>query len=279
MTSFVNMGALARCSLAAIAALGAATLAQAQPTQWSTGKVTIDFDTSAFWFNSDTTYAGTQDASPSYSLVDQGVTMDFGGYLAAYASSYTSYNADARTGTFNALFNFTPEAGYAITGYTITYKGGYFVESPASVGLNAQSGTLVLSSGSGGDNFSIDAYQGGPDAPLVAGELTAWANVEYIQIFDGYEQVYSHDEQVLDYCEQDEPFTCYYHTEPVYIDQPVYRYESDLGEGQIFLSTINVQAHVVAVPEPGSLALVLAGLGVAGWRLRTNARRASGDQA
>lgn len=70
-------------------------------------------------------------------------------------------------------------------------------------------------------------------------------------------------------CETQEPFTCYYRTEPVYIEQPVYRYESDLGEGQIYLTSIDVQAHVVAVPEPQTLALGLAGLMVAGWRLRS----------
>lgn len=272
MTSFSRRGAVARRSVVATLAFGVVALAQAQSTQWSTGQVTIDFDPSTFSFTSDTIYSGPQGVSPAYSLGGQGVTLDFGGTLSAYASSYQYYSPDARAASFNALFNFTPQAGYAITGYTITYVGGYFVESPASVGLSALSGTLVLNGNSGGDSFSIDNYQSGPTAPLLAGDLTAWANVDYIQIFDGYEQVYSHDEQVLDHCETEDPFTCYYNTVPVYIDQPVYHYESDLGEGQIYLSTISVQAHVVAVPEPESLALGLAGLAVAGWQLRARRR-------
>lgn len=272
MTSFTHLGALARCSLAATLALGAAAWAQAQTVQWSTGQVAIDFDTSSFSFFSDSTVYGSSTATPSYNQVGQGVVLDFGSQLHAVASSYQYFSPDARAATFSALLNFTAEAGYAITGYTITYTGSYFVEWPGSVGLNAQSGTLILNGNGGGDSFSIDAYHGGPDAPLLAGDLSAWANVDYLQILEGYEQVYSHDEQVLDYCEQDEPFTCYYTTVPVYTDQPIYRYESDLGEAQIYLSTISVQAHVVAVPEPESLALGLAGLAVAGWRLR--ARRA-----
>ncbi|WP_158622772.1 PEP-CTERM sorting domain-containing protein [Aquabacterium soli] len=268
MTSFSRRGALARRSVVATLAIGLTALAQAQSTQWSTGQVTIDFDPSTFSFTSDSTYTGPQGVSPAYSQVGQGVKLDFGGTLAAFASSYVFFGSDARTGSFNALFNFTPEAGYAITGYTVTYTGGYSVESPASVSLNAQSGPLIFNGNGGSDSFSIDNYQSGSVAPLLAGELSASANVEYIQIFDGYELVYSHDEQVLDHCETEDPFTCYYNTVPVYIQQSIYHTESDLGEGQIYLSTISVQAHVVAVPEPGSLALGLAGLVSVAWWAR-----------
>jgi hypothetical protein len=261
------MGAVARCSLAATLAIAAAT-AQAQPIQWSTGRVLIEFDPSTSSFFSDTVYMGPQEVTPVISTVSNGVRLHFGGTLAAFASSYQYFTPDSRQGTFNAFIGFTPESGYAITGYTVTYTGGYFVESPASVGLNGQSGTVVLNGNAGGDSFSIDAYHGGSTAPQISGELSAWADINYIEVLDHYEQVYSHDEQVLDYCETEEPFTCYYRTEPVYTEQPVYRYESDLGEGQIYLTSIDVQAHVVAVPEPESLALGLAGLMVAGSRLR-----------
>lgn len=108
-------------------------------------------------------------------------------------------------------------------------------------------GEVLLNGNVGGDSFSIDAYYGGVVAPQIAGELSAWADISYVEVFDHYEQVYSHDEQVLDYCETEDPFTCYYRSEPVYIEQPVHRYESDLGEGQIYLTSIDVQTHVVAV--------------------------------
>lgn len=246
MTSFTHWGAVARCSLAAAFAMGAA-MAQAQPVQWSTGQVLIAFEPSTFSFVSDTVYMGPQEVAPAISTVNNGVRLNFGGNLAAFASSYQYFTPDSRQGTFNAFIGFTPEAGYAITGYTVTYSGGYFVESPASVGLNGQSGTILLNGNSGGDSFSIDAYHGGSTAPQISGELSAWADINYIEVLDHYEQVYSHDEQVLDYCETQEPFTCYYRTEPVYIEQPVYRYESDLGEGQIYLTSIDVQAHVVGL--------------------------------
>lgn len=248
-------------------ALGAFASAHADPTQWSTGQVAIAFDPATFSFYNDTTYGGSTEisSSVSYGQVGQGVELSFGGLLSAYASSYTNFSPESRTGSFSAFFDFTPEAGYAITGYTVTYAGSYFVESPASVGLSGQGGAILLNGNIGGENFSISSYHGGPSAPQIAGELTAWANVDTIQIFDGYEQVYSHDIEVLDYCEQDDPGVCYYHTEPVYVEQPIYHYESDLGEGQIYLNAINVQAHVTAVPEPGAVALTLAGLASVGW--------------
>lgn len=268
MTSFSRMGALARRSLIATALtplFGAAALAQAQSVEWSTDLISIDFDPGTFSFVSDTVYAGTHDVFPALSQVDQGVLLNFGGSLAAYASSYQNFSSESREAHFNAFFNFTPQAGYAITGYTVTYEGGYFVESPASVGLSGQSGTITAGGHLGGDSFNLSNYQEGATAPEISGWLSAWAEVEYIEIFDHYEQVYTHDEQVLDYCETEEPFTCYYTTVPVYSEQPVYRYESDLGEGQIFLSSINVQAHVVAVPEPGAVAMTFAGLLSVGW--------------
>lgn len=268
MTSLFSLGAVARCSLAATFAMGA-VMAQAQPIQWSTGQVLIEFEPSTFSFFSDTISMGPQEVTPVIGTVGQGVRFNFSDNLVAFASSYQYFTPDSRQATFNAFIGFTPEAGYAITGYTVTYHGGYSVESPASVGLNGQSGTILLNGNSGGDSFSIDAYYGGAVAPQIAGDLSASADINYIEVLDHYEQVYSHDEQVLDYCETEEPFTCYYRTEPVYIEQPVYRYESDLGEGQIYLTSIDVQAHVVAVPEPESLALVLAGLMAVGWRLRS----------
>ena len=271
MTSFMpfmHLGAVARCCLAATLASGGVALAQAQTVQWSTGQVSIEYDPSTFSFWSDSTNGGYFDVSAVVNPLGQGVTLEFG-YLSAYATSYTYFSSDWRNGGFDALIGFTPEAGYAITGYTITYTGAYWVESPGSVALNDDGGTLLLSAGSGGSSFSIDRYQGGPNSPRIAGYLSAAGDISYIEILDGYELVYSHDQEVLDYCETEEPFTCYYRTEPVYTEQPIYRYEMDLGEGQISLSSISVQAHVAAVPEPESLALGLAGLMmVAGWRLR-----------
>lgn len=242
-------------------AVGLAAQARAQVTHWSTEQLHIEFDPSTFSFTSDSHYNGLVDVVPAgYSQIDQGVQIHLNGLLAAYASSYTSFSDDARAAVFNAFFNFTPQAGYAITGYTVTYRGGYFIETPGSVGLAGQSGSIALSDSAGGQSFDISAVHGGSLAPQVSGELSAWAGVGLIEIFDGYQQVYSHDEQVLDYCEPDDPGVCYYRTEPVYVDQPIYRYESDLGEAQIFLNSISVQAQVTAVPEPGAWVMTVAGL-------------------
>lgn len=264
-------------ALAACCALALPMAAQSTPVQWSTGQVLIDFDPETFVFQSDTTYGGLQNISPdalSYAQSGQGVVITVGGLVSAYASSYAYFSEDSRSASFSALFNFTPQAGYLINGYTIKYTGGYFIESPGNAGLSAQFGAITTGGNFGGENFSVETYQGGPGSPQLSGHLSAWGGVSYIEVLDRYEQVYSHDEQVLDYCEPDEPFTCYYRSEPVYIDQPIYRYESDLGEAQIFLSAIEIHPTVVAVPEPSVTMLTLMGLvGMGCWGSR--ARRAA----
>lgn len=259
---------LGTLAAAACCAGGLPMATQAAVVQWSTDQVLIDFDPDTFVFQSDTTYNGLQDISPdavSYAQSGQGVVINLGGLVSAYASGYPYFSEDSRSASFSALFNFTAGAGYEISGYTVKYTGGYFIETPGSAGLNAQSGAITTGGNFGGDSFSIEAYQAGAAAPQLSGNLSAWGGVNYIEVLDRYEQVYSHDEQVLDYCETEEPFTCYYTSVPVYIEQPVYRYESDLGEAQIFLSSIEVHPTVVAVPEPGVTAMTLAGLAGMGW--------------
>lgn len=255
-------------ALAACLALAGPMAAQAAPVQWSTGQVLIDFDPETFVFQSDTTYNGLQNISPdamSYAQSGQGVVITLGGFVSAYASSYPYFSEDSRSASFNAFFDFTAAAGHEITGFTIKYTGGYFVETPGSAGLYAQGGAITTGGNLGGDSFSIETYQAGAGSPQLSGQLSAWGGISTIEILDRYEQVYSHDEQVLDYCEPEEPFTCYYTSVPVYIEQPVYRYETDLGEAQIFLSTIEIHPTVVAVPEPGVTAMTLVGLAGLGW--------------
>lgn len=253
-------------------ALGSPLGAHAAPVQWVTEQVVIDFDPDTFVFQSDSTYGGLQNISPDtvgYASSGQGVVIQLGGSVSAYASSYAFFSDDWRSASFSALFEFTAQAGYAISGYTIKYSGGSFAESPGSASLDAQSGAIMAGTHLGGDSFSIETYQAGAGSPQISGQLSAWGGISFVEVFDHYEQVYSHDEQVLDYCEPEEPFTCYYTTVPVYIDQPVYRYESDLGEAQIFLNSIEVHPTVVAVPEPGAIAMAVGGLaGLGGWAAR-----------
>src|SRR6218665_1265628 len=114
MTSFFNMGALARRSLAATFLLGV-TWVQAQSIQYSTGQVDIEFDPATFNFTLDTTSFGgvtTVDVSPlslGYSLVGQGVEISFNGQMGVYASSYTAFSPQTLSGYFNAYVNFRSE--------------------------------------------------------------------------------------------------------------------------------------------------------------------------
>lgn len=285
MTSFSNMGGLARRSLAAAVAMGAAALAQAQSIQYATGQIDIEFDPSAFSFTVDTTSFGgitTVDVSPlslGYSQVGQGVEINFNGQLGVYASSYSAFSPQTLSGYFNAYFNFTPAAGYAITGYTVTYSGSYSVETPGSVSLyDGDTGAWYSQSG-GASGFSVSTTVAGALAPSVSGSFSATGDLTTIQVFDGYDIYIDHYEDVLDYCETEEPFNCYYRSEPVYVSVPVYHDETDLGEATFSLQGITVQANVVAVPEPESFALALAGLMVAGWRVRSLRSPLSGQVA
>lgn len=281
MTSFIHLGAVARRSLAAALLLGAAC-AQAQSIQYSTGQVDIEFDPSTFNFTLDTTSFGgisTIDVSPfavSYSQIAQGVELNFNGYMGVYATSYFDFSPQTLSGYFNAQANFTPAAGYAITGYTVTYTGSYSVETPGYVSLGDGTGAWFGQNG-GASGFSVSSTVAGPIAPSLNGSFSATGDLATIEVFDGYDSYIDHYEDVLDYCDSEEPFNCYYHSEPVYVSLPIYHEETDLGEATFNLQSIRVQANVVAVPEPGALALVLGGLAMTGRRLRRQGARGWGQ--
>lgn len=263
-----NAATLVRSDMTAALALLVAVAAQAEVVQYVAPQVTIDFDTDGFSFWRDSAYGGAQDIAPSslsFNQVGNGVQVDFNGFMSALASSYVNYGPETRTATFNALFNFTPRSGYAITAYTISYSGFHNIESPGSVEGWGPGATLPSATGSGGGAFTVSGVIDGPSAPQIQGGLSATANLDTIQVFDGVDLVLDHYDQVLDYCEADDPSICYYRDEPVYIGFPQYHQETDLGEASIELSRITIQAQVVAVPESEALAMMLAGLPIAGW--------------
>jgi len=268
-----NASAWARPGLIVLA-LGAVSVAHAEPIQWSTGQVSIAFDPETFSFSKSThDFGGVMqvDVSPlavSYSPLGDGVSVNFQDQMSLYASSYGNFSPETLDGSFSAYFNFTPQAGFVITGYTVTYAGTYSIETPGSVYVGSTTAG-PFAAGTGGGAFSMSASLTGEDAPALQGSFSATGDLTTIQVFDGYEQVLDHYETVLDYCDVEDPFTCYYREEPVYVGVPVYHDETDLGEASINLQSITLQAHVVAVPEPGALALALAGLPVWGvWWMR-----------
>lgn len=277
MTSFSRRGAMARRSVVTVLAFGVAALAQAQAIQWSTGQVDIDFDPSTFGFSVETTSfggIGTVDVSPlslGYTQIGNGVLINFNGQMGLYATSYTNFSPETLSGSFNAYVNFSAAAGYAITGYTVTYSGSYSIETPGSVSLGDAVGASLYAIG-GAEGFTTGTFVSGAAAPALQGNFSATGDLTTIQVLDYYESYISGYETVVDYCEPDDPSICYTHEEPIIVSYPVFRDETDLGEASFNLSSITVEAHVVAVPEPESLALGLAGLMAAGWRLRARRR-------
>ncbi|RZI85466.1 MAG: PEP-CTERM sorting domain-containing protein [Rubrivivax sp.] len=260
-----------------VSALSAGAAVQAAPTQWTGPQVNIDFDQDTFVFTRDTTAFGgvvTEDILPSLvgvTAVNNGVQLNFNDQMSLYASSYYDFTPVSLTANFNALFNFTPTAGHIITGYTVTYAGNYSIETPGSVSVNGPGGGLpTQTSGIGG--FNQSGVVMGALAPSISGGISAYGDITSVQVFDHYESVLDHYEQVLDYCEVDDPSICYYREEPVYVDVPYYRDETDLGEASISLQTITVTANVAAVPEPQHLALLAAGLPLVAWVARRRRR-------
>ena len=99
--------------LAACLGLLVPMLARSAPVQWSTDQVTIDFDPDTFVFQNDTTYGGLQNVSPDsvgYVQSGQGVVLNLGGLVSAYASSYPYFSEDNRSASFSAWFDFAPKA-------------------------------------------------------------------------------------------------------------------------------------------------------------------------
>jgi hypothetical protein len=240
--------------------------AHALPAQIITGDVTVDYDVDSFTLNVDG-YSIDPATFASVIPVANGVRLEFGGYLSAYGSSYTSYSSETKTADYSALFSFAPNAGKTIAGYTITYTGSYSIETPGSVDMSGVG--VSFNQFSGGSPFSIAASVGGPTAPALAGQLSATGDINYVQVFDYYEDQLVGYQQVLDYCDSEDPTVCFYHDEPIYEQVPVYHDEMDLGEANMRLESITLQAN--AVPVPGSAILLisaLTGLGVGRMKMR-----------
>lgn len=252
--------------------LGASSVAQAVPTYLSTGQVGIDFDPDTFAFSKDVSSFGsvtTEDIPFSLVTVTaagNGFELNFNGHMNLYASSYNTFSPEYLTGSFNALFNFTPTAGHVITGYTVTYAGSYSIETPGSISVSGPGGGISEYSGIG--SFNAVGNVAGAMAPSLTGGISASGDISFVQVLDHYDSVFDHYEQVLDYCEVEDPSICYYSEVAVYVDVPVYREETDLGEASLNLQSITVQANVVAVPEPEGLALLAMGVPLAAWLAR-----------
>ena len=260
-----------------LAVLGAwAMAAQAAPTQFSTGQVVVDFDPDTFTFSHDVTSFGgisTEDISPSsvtVSALGNGFELNFNNQMTAYATSYTNFSPESLNGNFNAPFTFSPAAGYIITGYSVTYAGTYAIETPGSVSVSGPGGGFNASLGGGNFNTTFNVGVGGTFN--LTGGINAYGDITTVQVFDHYDSVFDHYDQVLDYCEVDDPTVCHYTEVPVYVDVPVYRDETDLGEASINLQSITVQAQVAAVPEPEALVLLAIGGPLAGWLARRRRR-------
>jgi len=244
--------------------LSGTTLVYAAPTQLFSNDTIIEYDLDNFSLNVN---GISHDASAfSITPVTNGVRLGFSGYLNLYASSYFSYSPEEKMADYSALFSLAPTAGNIITDFNITYSGGYFIETPGSVGASGVG--MSFSESSGGGAFSITSNFTGMAVPTLNGQLSATGSIGVIEVFDGYQEVFVGNQQVLDYCELENPAICYYRDEPVYDQVAIYRQEMDLGEASIYLESITIAANVTAVPEPPVGILMTFGLLVLGMQFR-----------
>lgn len=240
--------------------LSGTTLAYAAPVQLFSGDTIIEYDLDNFFLNVD---GFSHDPSVfSITPVTNGVRLGFGRYLNLYASSYFSYSPENKIADYSALFSIAPTTGNNITDFNITYSGGYTIETPDSVGASGVG--MSISKFNGGGTFSITSNFTGMAVPTLNGQLSAAGDIGFIEVFDGFEEVFVGYQQVLDYCETEDPSICHYHDEPIYEQVAVYRQEMDLGEAPIYLESITIAANVSPVPAPPSAMLLASGLLVLG---------------
>jgi hypothetical protein len=241
--------------MTAIYLFGAA-VANAAPVQLIAGDIIVDYDLDNFFLNVD----GSSYDSSVYSItpLTNAVRLEFGGLLNVYASSYSNYSPQTKTADYSASFSLAPAAGKTINGFTITYAGSYSIETPASA--EATGVGLFVGGTSGGGVFSISSNFSGMGVPTLTGQLSATGDIAFIEVLDGFKDVFVGYEQVLDYCEVENPEICYYRDEPIYEQVPVYRQEMDLGEASIYLESITISANVTPVPLPAGGLLLGSGL-------------------
>lgn len=239
----------------------------ASPSQIATGGVIIDYDADTFSANTDSFHisGSLMDVVP----VSNGVKLNFNNLLTLSASSGIFFSADYKAGDYSALFSFSPTPGHTITGYSITYEGIYTIETPGFIGVSGPGGGFSSSSSAFSLLFSETVNTVGSIAPALSGSLAAEAYIDIIQVSDGFFQVQTGTQTVLDYCEDFDPNICYYREEPVYEWVERFHDESDLGDASINLQSITITANVSAVPLPGGFVLFGSVLSlIGGFKLR-----------
>jgi hypothetical protein len=242
----------------AVAVLSCLTSGAFAATTFDGTGFTLGYDDEAASYSYETTSFGginTEYLTPgqvSYTASASGLEVGFLNGLGVYATSYTDFTPQTLSGAFHLPMTLSAAPGYVLTGYTLTIEGNYSIETPGSVDV---AGLLYATSGI--EAFSVSGFTpfaGGSTS--VSGSFSAIGDISFVTVLDGYDEVETCTDPL-------DPSTCT-------IEQvPRYREEMDLGEAYLNIERITITPQVAAVPEPETLALVLAGAGVlAGLRGR-----------
>lgn len=247
------------CLIAFTAALACAAAATAAPSQLVVNHTTADFDPDTWVFSNSVDPFVTPAATGS-SVVGAGIALDFNGTMTLFANSLTSFAPDVQNGGFSISYAFTPDVGYQITGYELTFSGSYGIESPGSV--YADSSAAAFSSTSSGLSapFSFTRSIAGAALPAVLGSVNASADVDILLVQTGTEIVQIGTTPVEVCSIPGDPSTCTIVDEPVYEERPIFTEQSDYGDAALSLNRLLIVPTVTAVPEPGTYALMLLGV-------------------
>lgn len=255
--------------------------AQAALQSFDAGDVGISYDPSAFIlvkYSDGFSGAVEETQVPFESLtllpIQNGLSLQFNNNMSLSDPTHgITDNMSSETGAYRALFDFTPEAGFAITSYTVTLRGSFSITTPSFARLYLDGfGEIYANHGSGliDQTFHFD----GPIAPMLQGDLEAFSETIIYEQYVGDVYVQTGTNWITDPNCQDEE-GCPLIEEPIFEYVPHYELAYDGGDASITLSELKLVANVTAapVPVPAAWGFMLAGLATLG---RVTRRKAPG---
>lgn len=257
--------------LAAMAGFGLADTALASQTVWDVGAAELSFDTDEFLFSiADDGANATGNvqvttipaAELSINPIANGFNVDFGGRMQVYDDTHgLTDNGVAGVGTIDLKFNFTPRAGYRITGYNVAFTGQYSFQG------NAYSSSFFNLSGdirSVDDLFGNHGFGvGGAPANQFNASILAVTQVEAYEQIVGYTtewvSVFIGTEYSDPNCQEDGcPLQDVY--ERMQVETPIYEWYDIPGYATVAIDSLSISANVEPVPLPAAAWLFGGGL-------------------
>ena len=201
--------------------------------------------------------------------LENGLSLNFNNQMSLNDATHgIGDNNSSENGAYRVLFDFTPEPGYAITGYTVTMRGSYSITTPANARLYLDGfGEAYVDHGFG---VIEQTFQySGSTAPMLQGDLAAFSETIVFEQYVGDVYIQTGVNYYPDPSCEGEP-DCPLLEEPIFEYVPHYELAYNGGDASISLNELRLVANVAAVPVPAAWGFLLAGVAV----LRHAPRRA-----